>query len=132
MMAPGELDLPEVRAELEQVFHDYERALMTNDVDALNRFFWADPRVTRYGIADRQLGHAEQVAFRAATPAPNFTRSLHRLRLTTYGRDVATAQVEFLRSDTPLHGFQSQTWVRFAEGWRIVAAHVSMVPFDGG
>lgn len=132
MMAPGELDLPEVRAELEQVFHDYERALMTNDVEALNRFFWADPRVTRYGIADRQLGHAEQVAFRAATPAPTFTRTLHRLRLTTYGRDVATAQVEFVRSDTALHGFQSQTWVRFVEGWRIVAAHVSMVPFDGG
>jgi Protein of unknown function (DUF3225) len=131
MMPTGALDLPEVRAELEQVFHDYERALMTNDVAALNNFFWADPRVTRYGIADRQLGHDEQVAFRAATPAPTFTRELRRLRLTTFGTDLATAQVEFVRSDTPLHGFQSQTWVRFAEGWRIVAAHVSMVPFDG-
>ena len=110
-------------------FGDYERALMANDVEALNAWFWADPRVTRYGIADRQLGHDELVAFRATVPAPAFARTLHNLRVAAFGDDVATVQVEFERTDTPLRGFQSQTWVRFAEGWKIVAAHVSMIPF---
>lgn len=128
-MTPGAVDLPAVRAEIEPVFHACERALMRNDVAALNDFFWQDPRVTRYGIADRQHGFDELVAYRAGTPAPDFTRSLKLLRLNTFGPDMAVAQVEFVRSDTPLRGFQSQTWVRFASGWKIVAAHVSMIPF---
>jgi hypothetical protein len=128
------VDDPQVLAELTAVFHDYERALMSNEVDALNAFFWADARVTRYGIADRQLGIDALIAFRAATPAPTFTRRLENLRLCSFGADMAVAQVEFVRSDTPLRGFQSQTWVRFGpgrDGWKIVAAHVSMIPFDG-
>jgi hypothetical protein len=130
-MTPDQIDRPAVVADITRVFHDYERALMTNDTAALNAFFWADPRVTRYCIADRQFGIAELVAFRAATPAPNFTRTLHLLRISTFGDDMAVAQVEFVRSDTALRGFQSQTWVRFGAGWKIVAAHVSMIPFDG-
>ncbi|EHR72187.1 Protein of unknown function (DUF3225) [Burkholderiales bacterium JOSHI_001] len=130
MIAPGDIDAPEVLAELAAIFRDYERALMDNDVAALNRYFWADARVTRYGIADRQWGIDELVAYRAATPAPNFTRSLHHLRLHAFGPDLAVAQVEFLRSDTPLRGFQTQTWARLPEGWRIVAAHVSMIAFE--
>ena len=131
-MPPEAIDDPAVRAELAAVFHDYERALMANDVAALNAFFWDDPRTTRYGIADRQLGMAELAAWRAATPAPDFSRRLENLRIQTFGPDLAVAQVEFVRSDTPLRGFQSQTWVRLAPGpggWRIVAAHVSMIPF---
>jgi len=124
------IDRPQVLAEVRRVFDDYERALMANDVDALNAYFWDDPRTTRYGIADRQWGMAQLVAFRAATPAPRFTRSLLHPRITTYGDDMAVAQVEFVRSDTPLRGFQTQTWVRMLEGWKIVAAHVSMIPFD--
>jgi len=124
------IDRPQVLAEVRRVFDDYERALMANDVDALNAYFWDDPRTTRYGIADRQWGMAQLVAFRAATPAPRFTRSLLHPRITTYGDDVAVAQVEFVRSDTPLRGFQTQTWVRMLEGWKIVAAHVSMIPLD--
>jgi Protein of unknown function (DUF3225) len=130
MIEPGAIDAPEVLAELTAIFHDYERALMHNDVAALNAFFWADARVTRYGIADRQWGIDELVAYRAATPAPHFTRSLQHLRLHAFGPDLAVAQVEFLRSDTPLRGFQTQTWARLPEGWRIVAAHVSMIPFQ--
>ncbi|HEV8689905.1 MAG TPA: oxalurate catabolism protein HpxZ [Ideonella sp.] len=129
---PDQIDRPEVLAEVHQVFEAYERALMRNDVDALNAFFWHDTRTTRYGIADRQLGIEELVAFRAATPAPGFTRTLHGLRIVAFGPDLAMAQVEFLRSDTPLRGFQTQTWARLAagpRGWRIVAAHVSMTPF---
>jgi hypothetical protein len=132
---PDSIDDPAVLAELEQVFHDYERALMANDVAALNGFFWDDARTTRYGIADRQHGIAELVAYRAATPAPDFSRALHALRLHSFGPDHAVAQVEFSRSDTPLRGFQTQTWVRMApgrSGWKIVAAHVSMIPWPVG
>jgi hypothetical protein len=132
---PQEIDRPDVLAEVHAVFETYERALMANDVAALNAFFWNDARTTRYGIADRQLGIAELIAFRAATPAPDFTRTLHRPRILALGADLAMAQVEFRRSDTTLHGFQTQTWARMApgpEGWRIVAAHVSMIPFAAG
>ena len=130
MIAPHLIDDGTVLAELRAVFEAYERALMENDVEALNAFFWADERVTRYGIADRQWGIAQLRDYRAATPAPDFTRTLHHLRLHSFGADVAVAQVEFVRSDTALRGFQTQTWVRMAEGWRIVAAHVSMIAFD--
>lgn len=131
-MDAAAIDDPQVLAELSAVFHAYERALMDNQVDALNAYFWADARVTRYGIADRQLGIDELVAFRAATPAPTFSRRLENLRISSFGPDLAVAQVEFVRSDTALRGFQTQTWVRLAPGpagWKIVAAHVSMIPF---
>ena len=128
-MTPPAVDRPEVVAEVTRLFHAYEAALMGNDVDALLGFFWADERLTRYGIADRQLGFAEMLAFRQGTPAPGFTRRLENLRISSFGAALATVQVEFVRSDSALRGFQSQTWVRLAEGWRIVAAHVSMIPF---
>jgi len=133
-MSAMELDRPEVLAEITALFHAYERALMDNDVDVLLGFFWADARLTRYGMADRQLGIAEMIEFRRGTPAPDFTRRLENLRISSFGRDLAVAQVEFLRSDSPLRGFQSQTWVRLGEGsaWKIVVAHVSMIPFDAG
>jgi hypothetical protein len=129
-MTDDDIDRPEVIAEVTRLFHAYEAALMRNDVAALEGFFWADARVTRYGIADRQKGHRELAAFRASQPAPRFTRTLHDLRIRAFGPDMAVAQVEFRRSDTPLHGFQTQTWVRLGPAWKIVAAHVSMVPFD--
>jgi hypothetical protein len=129
-MKADQVDQADVVAEITAVFHAYEAALMGNDVAALNAFFWADPRVTRYGIGDRQLGIDELIAFRAATPAPNFSRELQNLRIAAFGADIAVVQVEFVRSDTALRGFQSQTWVRMDGGWKIVAAHVSMIPFD--
>ncbi|HEY8877110.1 MAG TPA: AtzH-like domain-containing protein [Roseateles sp.] len=132
MMDPSCFDAPAVLAELGTVFEAYEQALMSNDVTALNGFFWCDERTTRYGIADRQWGIAELAAYRAATPAPDFTRRLEYLRLHAFGPDMAVAQVEFVRSDTPLRGFQTQVWVRLPEGWRIAAAHVSMIPFPTG
>ncbi len=130
MITREQIDLPDVIAEVTRLFHAYEHALMTNDVDALNDFFWDDARTTRYGIADRQWGMEELRAYRAATPAPDFTRELHHLRITAFGEAMAVAQVEFVRTDTPLRGFQTQTWARMADGWKIVSAHVSMIPFD--
>ncbi|HET7867083.1 MAG TPA: oxalurate catabolism protein HpxZ [Burkholderiaceae bacterium] len=126
-MTADQLNQPEVLAEIRTLFDAYEHALMTNDVDALLGFFWPDPALTRYGIADRQLGYGEMVAFRHATPAPTFTRSLHNLRITSFGADCAVAHVEFRRSDSTLLGMQTQTWVRLPQGWKIVSAHVSMV-----
>jgi hypothetical protein len=122
-----DVDRPDVRREIEALFHAYEAALMRNDVAALNGTFWRDARVTRYGIADVQLGHDALVAFRSATVAPTFTRELRRLRISTFGVDLAVAMTEFVRSDTRKLGLQTQTWVRFADGWKIVSAHVSMI-----
>lgn len=131
MIDAHQIDEPQVIEEVTARFHAYEQALMRNDVPALLDFFWPDERLTRYGIADRQLGFAEQEAYRATLPAPDFTRRLENLRISTFGPDCAVAQVEFVRSDTALRGFQSQTWVRCREGWKIVAAHVSMIPWTG-
>jgi len=128
-LPPRQIDAPDVVQEVTQLFLAYEAALMGNDVAALNAFFWHDPRVTRYGIADRQWGHDALVAYRASVPAPDFTRRLENVRITAFGPDMAVALCEFVRSDTPLRGFQSQTWVRLSEGWRIVSAHVSMIPW---
>jgi hypothetical protein len=131
-MSPDDVDRPAVIEEITALFWRYETALMANDLAALDAFFWPDERLTRYGIADRQWGISALRDFRAATPAPAFTRRLEHLRVESFGADVAVAQVEFVRSDTSLRGFQTQTWVRFdAMGWRIVAAHVSMIPFTG-
>lgn len=124
-----QIQRPEVVAELSALFNEYESALMSNDVQALNDFFWSSPQVTRYGIADRQWGHDELVAYRASVPAPDFTRQLHDVRITTFGPDLAVAMCEFTRSDTALRGFQTQTWVRLPQGWKIVSAHVSMLPW---
>ena len=135
-MNPVEIDLPGVVDDVKRQFWAYEKAFMANDVEALIDFFWADPRLTRYGIADRQFGMAQMRTFRRASPAPDFTRRIDNLRVTCFGDALAVAYCEFVRSDTPLRGFQSQTWVRLSDrggvapAWRIVAAHVSMIPFD--
>lgn len=129
-LSSSHVNLHDVVQEVSMQFLDYEAALVANDMDALNNFFWRNPAVTRYGICDRQLGHDALVAYRASVPAPNFSRSLRDVRITAFGPDVAVAMCEFKRSDTDLHGFQTQTWVRMPEGWRIVSAHVSMTPFQ--
>ena len=136
-MKPDAIDQPYVVAEVTREFHAYERALMANDVDALIAFFWPDARLTRYGIADRQLGIDQMIAFRRATLAPSFTRRLENLRISAFGDDTAVAYVEFVRSDSPLRGFQSQTWARLSLAsapprWYVVAAHVSMIEFAHG
>ncbi len=129
-MTSPDINLSEVVREVTDIFLDYEAALMRNDAEALNGYFWAHPCVTRYGINDRQLGHDALVAYRQSVSAPNFTRTLHDIRITAFGQDMAVAMTEFERSDTTLRGFQTQTWVRFGAGWKIVAAHVSMVPLN--
>jgi hypothetical protein len=134
-MSTPPIDRADVVADVTRQFWAYEKAFMANDVDALIAFFWADARLTRYGIADRQWGIDEMRTFRRASPAPAFTRRIDNLRITSFGDDLAVAYCEFVRSDTPLRGFQSQTWVRVTEEgaaapiWKIVSAHVSMIAF---
>lgn len=129
-LGSAQINLHEVVQEVTRIFLDYESALMRNDVDALNAYFWRHQAVTRYGICDKQLGHEALVDYRAKVPAPAFTRTLHDVRITAFGPDMVVAMCEFKRSDTDLHGFQTQTWMRLPEGWRIVSAHVSMVPLQ--
>ena len=126
-MNNDDINLPRIVEELTAHFHAYESALMSNDLVALDAFFWDDERTTRYGIADRQLGIEELRRFRLNTSAPQFTRQLENLRIHTFGLDMGTAQVEFIRTDTRLRGFQTQTWVRINGEWKIVSAHVSMI-----
>ncbi len=126
MIDLGEIDLPEVKAEMEALFAEYERALMANDVDVLTKLFRRDSRTLRYGAAENLYGWEAIMAFRSARVVAGLDRRLVNTIITTYGQDFAVANTEFHRS-TGVVGRQSQTWVRFAEGFRIVAAHVSLL-----
>jgi hypothetical protein len=123
-----EVDLPEVLAEVTAQFARYEKALVTNDVTVLDELFRDDPRTLRYGGGENLYGFAAIMAFRIARPAVGLMRRTDRTVITTYGRDTAVASTLFYRDSLPGKvGRQMQTWVRFAEGWKIVAAHVSVI-----
>ena len=125
MSVEPSVNLPEVLAEVQAVFEEYERALTGNDVQALDRLFWRDDRTLRYGTGENLYGFDEIAAFRAARSPQGLGRSIRRRSLCRFGRDFAVANIEFVRNGDPRIGRQSQTWVRFPEGWRVVAAHVS-------
>jgi hypothetical protein len=129
-IAAQEINLPEVLAELRELYPRYEQALVSNDVEALVSMFWASPEVMRFGVTENLYGHDELEAFRKSRPAANLDRRVKRLDIVTFGRDLGSITLEFER-DSPrgiLRGRQSQVWVRFAEGWHIVSAHVSLLP----
>ncbi len=123
-----DIDLPDVVAEVGDVFARYEAALVGNDVATLNELFHDDPRTLRYGGGENLYGYDEIKAFRGARSPVGLMRTTARTIITAYGRDTAVASTLFYRDNAPGKvGRQMQTWVRFAEGWRIVAAHVSMI-----
>jgi hypothetical protein len=123
-----DINLPDVKAEVEAAFARYEKALVTNDVDTLQELFWNSPHTIRYGIGEILYGHAEIGAFRAARSPVGLMRTISRTVITTYGRDCATASTLFHRQTTPGKvGRQMQTWARTPDGWRVVAAHVSVI-----
>lgn len=123
-----DIDLPDVVAEVGEAFARYETALVGNDVATLNELFHDDPRTLRYGIGENLYGYDEIKAFRGARSPVGLMRTTARTIITAYGRDAAVASTLFYRERAPGKvGRQMQTWVRFAEGWRIVAAHVSMI-----
>lgn len=121
---------PEIVAELEALYPQYETALVTNDADTLTRMFWASPHAMRFGVAENLYGIDEIAAFRKDRSPANLARTARRLDIVTFGRDFGSITLEFNRTvgGRTVLGRQSQAWVRFPEGWRIVAAHVSVLP----
>ena len=123
-----EINLPEVVAEVKAAFARYEQALVSNDVATLDELFHDDPRTIRYGAGENLYGYQEIMAFRAARPSAGLSRTLSRTVITTYGRAFAVASTLYERSTVPGRiGRQMQTWVKFPQGWRVVAAHVSLM-----
>jgi 1-carboxybiuret hydrolase subunit AtzH-like protein len=121
---------PETLAELQALYPQYETALVTNDVDTLTRMFWASPLVMRFGVTENLYGIDEIEAFRKGRSPANLARTVRRLDIVTFGKDYGSITLEFERTvagKTTL-GRQSQVWVRLPEGWRIVSAHVSVLP----
>jgi hypothetical protein len=119
-----EINIPEIVAEMTAAFTRYEEALNANDVAVLDELFRAAPYTLRYGIGEELYGHAAIAAFRGARLPPG-RRVISNTVITTFGRGFATASTEFRRPGQARNGRQQQSWVRFPEGWRIVAAHVS-------
>lgn len=122
-----DINIPEVVAEVTAVFGRYEKALVANDVAVLDELFWASPHTLRYGVTENLYGYDEIQTFRAGRAAQGLERALLKTVITTYGRNFATANVEFQRHGSTKTGRQSQTWMRTPEGWRVVAAHVSLL-----
>ncbi|OOG46197.1 oxalurate catabolism protein HpxZ [Polaromonas sp. A23] len=121
------INLPDVLAEVTAQFERYEKALTGNDVAVLDELFWNSPHTLRYGTTENLYGYADIQAFRAGRPSQGLERSLLKTVITTYGSDMATANVEFQRAGSAKTGRQSQTWLRTPDGWRVVAAHVSLL-----
>ena len=127
-MQNSEIDLPDVVAEVTAAFNRYEKALVTNDVAVLDETFRVDPRTIRYGVTEILYGHDEIAAFRAARSPVGLARTISKTVITAYGRDCAVASTLFHRATMPgMVGRQMQTWVRFPDGWHVVAAHVSVI-----
>ncbi len=123
-----DIDLPEVVAEVRDAFARYEKALVLNDVATLNELFRDDPRTIRYGVAENLYGHAAIKSFRSARSPAGLARTLVGTVITTFGKEFAVASTLFNRSSTPGKvGRQMQSWVKFPEGWRVVAAHVTLI-----
>jgi 1-carboxybiuret hydrolase subunit AtzH-like protein len=129
-LAQDDINLPEVLAELRELYSRYEQALVTNDVDTLVAIFWASSEVMRFGVTENLYGQEELEAFRKGRPSANLARTIKRLDIVSFGRDFASITLEFERESAKgkVLGRQSQVWVRFSRGWRIVSAHVSLLP----
>ena len=121
---------PVVLRELAELYPRYESALVNNDVETLIAMFWASPYTVRFGATETLHGIDEIVAFRKGRSPVNLARTIDRLDIAAFGNDLGEISLEFSRptGTGTVRGRQSQTWVRFPEGWRIVAAHVSMLP----
>jgi hypothetical protein len=124
-----EINRPAIVAEVKAAFDRYNAALVVNDVATLDASFHDDPRTIRYGLTENLYGYKEIMAFRTARPPVGLERTLSRTVITTYGNDCAVASTLFHRAPGRV-GRQMQTWVRLAEGWRVVAAHVSVIDDD--
>ena len=124
-----QINIPEVLAEVTAAFARYEKALVTNDTLVLDELFRTADETVRFGVAENLFGIEEIRKFRSNRPPINLARTVARTNITTYGRDFATTAITFYRDAAPGRiGRQMQSWARFPEGWRVVAAHVSLIP----
>ena len=121
------INLPEIVGEVTAQFARYEDALVNNKTDVLDELFWNSPQTLRYGATENLYGFDAIQAFRAGRPAQGLMRVVLKTIITTYGNDFATANIEFQRLGSTQPGRQSQTWLRTPDGWRVVAAHVSLL-----
>jgi len=119
------VNLPRVVIEVTAAFNRYEQALVMNDVAVLDELFWKSPLTLRYGATENLYGHDEIAQFRGARSPAGLARKLVKVVITTYGTEFATANCEFERGGKP--GRQSHSWIRTSAGWRIAAAHVSLL-----
>jgi Protein of unknown function (DUF3225) len=126
----SDIDRQETVAELRSLHAKYEKALVENDVSTLTSLFWVSPQVMRFGASENLYGSEEIEAFRKARPSAGLARVVKRLDIVAFGRDVGSITLEFERraDSRTIHGRQTQLWVRLEEGWRIVSAHVSLLP----
>ncbi len=122
-----DINLPDVVAEVTAALDRYETALVNNQVEVLDALFWNSTHTLRYGAGENLYGYDAIRAFRAARSPQGLARRVLRAVVTTYGQDFATANLEFQRDGSDRIGRQSQTWMRTPEGWRVVAAHVSLM-----
>ncbi len=123
-----DINIPEIKAEVEAVFNEYETALVTNDVPVLDRLFLNAPTTIRYGGSENLYGYAEIAEFRSSRRSADLDRRLKGTVVTTYGTDFATASTLFYRDSAPGKvGRQMQTWIRTPDGWKVAAAHVSVI-----
>jgi hypothetical protein len=123
-----EINIPEIVAEVTDAFMRYERALIANDIEVLDELFWNTRHTVRYGVRENLYGFDAIAGFRRSGPAMDLTRTLMNTVITSYGRDFATANTEFQRPGSTMSGRQSHVWIRTADGWKIAAAHVSLLP----
>ncbi|MES1924337.1 oxalurate catabolism protein HpxZ [Salinisphaera sp. T31B1] len=128
--SPDGINRRDVVAEVTDALMRYEAALTGNDVATLDELFWNSEHTVRYGATEMLYGHDEIRAFRKARSPAHLDRRIRRIAITTFGEDFATASIEFEREgeDGLTIGRQSQCWVRFDTGWRVVSAHVSALP----
>jgi Protein of unknown function (DUF3225) len=122
-----DINLADVVEELTLQSDRYESALVSNDVAVLDELFWDSPHTLRYGATENLYGYAEICAFRAGRPSVGLQRTVLKTVITTYGHDTGTVNIEFQRLGSERTGRQSQTWIRTPQGWRVVAAHVSLL-----
>ncbi len=121
-----ELDIPEVLAEVRAVFDRYEAALLANETAVLDEIFWADPRTVRFGTTEILFGHDAIRAFRA-TVASYAQRVQEQVQITSFGRDFAATHLVYRRVQSGAIGRETKIMARFADGWHVVSAHVSIL-----
>jgi ketosteroid isomerase-like protein len=125
-----DINIPEVVAEVREAFTQYECALIANNTETLDALFWNSTHTVRFGVRENLYGFAAIAEFRRGQPSMDFTRMLKNTIITSYGRDFATANTEFQRIGSTMTGRQSHVWLRTEAGWKIAAAHVSLLPLQ--